>query len=218
MASFEIVQREGMHWVKASLAGEELRVESGALSFLHGDIRIEASLPSLRQVMTAALADEALIRPRYVGTGEVVLEPALGGFHVLELADEEWILEAGCYWASEGSIELSFFRENVWTALWTGEGLFQFRTRVRGTGKVVVRTPGPAEEVEISDGVYRTEGRIVIGRCGDIAYKVRRPTGRWLDYFLAGEDLLRSFEGTGRLLVCATPYWRTRIQEMLRTR
>ena len=29
---------------------------------------------------------------------------------------------------------------------------------------------------------------------------------------LAGESILRSLEGTWRVLVCATPYWRLRLQ------
>jgi uncharacterized protein (AIM24 family) len=216
MASFEIMEGEGMHWVKATLHGDALRAESGALSYLDGDIAVEAPLPSFKQMLAATLADEALIRPRYQGTGEVFLEAALGNFHVVELKDEEMILESGSYWASDGDIELSAYREPAWTSLWTGEGLLKFSTRVRGTGKVVMRVPGPVEEVKLSDGLYRTEGKIVVGRSRGLKYTVRRPTRSIFGYMLAGEGFLKSFEGTGRLLVCYTPYWMLRLQEMIR--
>lgn len=217
MASFEIVEREGMHWVKASLDGEELRAEAGALSYIEGDITVDTPVPTFRQFLAATLAEEALMRPRYRGTGHVYLEPTLGGFHVLELDNDDWILEAGSYWASEGAIKLSAHRESMWTSFWAGDGLLQFRSRVRGTGRVVVRTPGPVEVVTVK-GSYRTEGRIVVGRTGDLAYKVRRPTRRLIDYALSGETFLKSFEGNGKLLTCPTPYWRMRFQEMLMTR
>ena len=216
MASFEIMTGEGMHWVKATLHGDSLRAESGALSYIEGDVAVETPLPSFKQLMAAVLAEEALIRPRYQGTGEVFLEAGLGNFHVVELEDEEMILEAGSYWASDGDIELSAYREPAWTSLWTGEGLLKFSTKVRGTGKVVVRVPGPVEEVRLSDSVYRTEGKIVVGRSSSLKYTVRRPTRSVFGYMLAGEGFLKSFEGSGRLLVCYTPYWMLRLQEMMR--
>mgnify|MGYP000267114296 CR=1 FL=1 len=59
MASFEIVEREGMHWVKASLEDEELRAEAGALSFIEGDIVVDTPVPTFRQFLVATLAEEA---------------------------------------------------------------------------------------------------------------------------------------------------------------
>jgi len=217
MASFEIIEREGMHWVKANLEQEELRAEAGALSYIEGNITVDTPVPTFRQFVAATLAEETLMRPRYRGTGSIYLEPTLGGFHIINLDDEEWILEAGSYWASEGDIQLSAYRESMWNSFWAGDGLLKFRTKVHGTGNVVVRTPGPVEVVAVN-GSYRTEGPIVVGRTGSLAYKVRRPTRRLIDYALAGETFLKSFEGDGKLLTCPTPYWRMRFQEMLRTR
>jgi uncharacterized protein (AIM24 family) len=91
-----------------------------------------------------------------------------------------------------------------------------FRTRVRGTGKVVLRVPGPVEEVQLTNGAYRTEGKVVVGRSRDLSYVVRRPTRGLLAYLLSGEGYLKSFEGTGRLLVCYTPHWMLRLHEMMR--
>jgi uncharacterized protein (AIM24 family) len=95
--------------------------------------------------------------------------------------------------------------------------MLQFRTKVRGTGKVVIRTPGPVQVVPVK-GSYRTEGRIVVGRTGNLKYRVRRPTRRLIDYFLSGEAFLKSFEGDGQILTCPTPYWRQRFQDMLQDR
>jgi uncharacterized protein (AIM24 family) len=216
MAQFEVVESEGMHWVKINLRDESVRAEAGALSYMNGDIVVDVPLPSVRGAMASVFADESFIRPTYSGTGEINLEGVLGGFHVVDLNNESWILESGAYWASDGSIDVSIFRERVSTAFWTGEGFVQFRTKVRGTGKVIVRTDGPLEEIELNSGRYLAEGKIVIGRTGDITYTLQRPTRTFLGYLMAGESYLRCYEGSGRLLVCSTPYWRVQFQKAMR--
>jgi len=41
--------------------------------------------------------------------------------------------------------------------------------------------------------------------------RIRRPTRSLLGYYLSGERYSRVYEGTGRLLIANTPYWRLRI-------
>ena len=38
--------------------------------------------------------------------------------------------------ASEGSVDVSFYREKFLTSLWAGEGALSLQTRVRGSGQV----------------------------------------------------------------------------------
>ena len=45
MADIEIIEDEGVSFVKITLSDEMIRAERGALSFLMGDIRINARLP-----------------------------------------------------------------------------------------------------------------------------------------------------------------------------
>jgi uncharacterized protein (AIM24 family) len=216
MAKFEVLEQEGTYWVKVTLRDETVRAEAGALSYLKGKITVHAPIPSLNGVVKSVLADESIVRPTYTGTGEVHLESSLGGFHTIEVKGEAWILESGSYWASDGAIEVSTVRERAWTAFWTGEGFIQFQTKVSGSGKVVVRTDGPVEEIKIRGGRYLAEGKIVVGRTGGISYTFQRPTGGYLGYLVSGESYLRCYEGSGRLLVCSTPYWRLRFQNLTR--
>ena len=201
--------------MKITLHDETVRAEAGALSYMMGEIKMDSPLPSLPGIIKSALADESILRPTYSGTGEIHLESSLGGFHIIDLKGEQWILESGSYWASDGDIQVSAFREKVSTAFWTGEGLIQFQTKVGGFGKVVVRANGPVEEIEVKNSRFLAEGKYVIGRTGDIAYTVRRPTRSYFSYLLSGESYFRCFEGSGRLLVAATPYWRTRFQDLV---
>ena len=71
--------------------------------------------------------------------------------------------------------------------------------------------PGPVDEVELNDERLVVDGNYVIARTAGISFKIRRPTRSLLGYYLSGERYARVYEGTGRLLIATTPYWRLRI-------
>ena len=211
MAEFDVHKLEGVHFVEIHLHDETARAEAGALSYMQGDITIHSRLfPSLLSVIRSLLADEAIYRPTYTGTGVVTLEPSLGGYHILELQDESWILERRAYWASDGSVDVSFHREGILTALEAGEGLVYLRTQVSGRGKVVLTTKGPVEEVRLESGqAMIAEGRSVIARNAEVRFRMKRPTRNWLGRLTAGEGWwLQAYEGPGRILLNPRPYWR----------
>ncbi len=213
MAEFKIHELEGTRYVDIHLQDEMVRVEAGALSYLQGDIQIHSRLlPSIGGALKSLLADEAVYRPLYFGTGVITLESTLGGFHVLDLHGESWILERGAYWASEGSVEVSYHRERMLTGLWAGEGPVYLQTKVKGHGKVVVTTKGPVEVLSL-DGKKRiaAEGKYVICRTGDVSFKVQRSTKNFFGRFTSGEGFVRVFEGTGKILLNPAPYWRYRV-------
>ena len=213
MAEFEIHKLEGTRYVEAHLNDETIRAEAGALSYHVGDIEIYSALiPSIGQAFRSLLSEEAIYRPEYRGTGVVTLESSLGGFHIIDLKDETWILEAGTYWASEGSVDLSFQRERLATAFWVGEGLVYLQTRVSGSGKVVVTTRGPVEEIVLDAGqTLKADGPYVVCRSESVTYKVQRATRNLTGVLTSGEQLVRVFTGPGKLLINPAPYWRYKI-------
>ena len=210
MAAFEIHHLEGMQYVDAHLQDEAIRAEAGAFSYSIGDISIHSRLiPSFGGILRAMLTEEAIYRPVYRGTGVITLESSLGGFHVLELDGNSWILEPGTYWASEGSVRLSYHRETIMTSLWAGEGLVYLQTKVTGAGKVVVTTRGPVEMIEVVKGKkIVADGNCVIGRTEEVTFSIKRVTKNLLGGFTAGESMARVYEGTGKILLNPSPYWR----------
>jgi uncharacterized protein (AIM24 family) len=207
MADFQIVAEENTHFVEASLHDETIRAEAGALAYMRGDIVMKARIPGPRALIRASLSEEAAVRPTYSGTGTIVLQASLGGFHAFEVNEKPWILERGAYWASEASVELSVHREKIWTSFWLGEGLIDFQTKVAGHGKVVLNSSGPVEEIELGDEELAVEGGLVIARSSRVRFSVRRPSRGRISSWLSGEQLLRVYQGPGRILMSATPYW-----------
>jgi uncharacterized protein (AIM24 family) len=208
MAEFKIIEAQGVSYVSVTLDDEMIRAERGALNYLRGNIRINARFPSLGGIIKRLLAEQTVIRPRYTGTGVVNLEASAGGFYIFDMDDVPWILEKGAYWASDGEVELSVFRETVLTSLLSGEGFVTLQTRVHGQGKVVLKTIGPVEEINLRDERLVADGRYVLARTEGIKYRMRRSARSPITSIMSGERWLRVYEGSGRILLSSYPYWR----------
>jgi uncharacterized protein (AIM24 family) len=214
MADFTVREVEGMRQVRLDLSEETVRARRGALSNLRGSITLTPTLPRPGDIFRALFTQEARIRPHYTGTGSILLQPSLGGYHVFTVEDEAWILEPGAYWASEGGVELGLWRESALASLWAGDGLLVWKTTVRGAGRVAINAPGPVEVVEVDDSELRVQGRLVLGRTAGLRFLSRRPT-TFLRSFISGQRRLRVYRGTGKVLVCWTPYWNQHIYQRM---
>jgi len=214
MASFEIEHTEGMRWVRVNLDDDDVRTERGALNHMKGDVQMDVPWPTVKAWWVSLFSDESLLRPRYHGTGSVYLDSSLGGYHVMRITPgERWILDTKCFWASDGEVKLSVHREKAWTSFWADQGLLWYKTALKGEGQVVLAVDGPVEEVELIDDRLVADGPFVIGRTAGISLSVRRPARSWMSYWMSGQKLAYVYEGTGKLLLCTTPYWRQRMQK-----
>jgi uncharacterized protein (AIM24 family) len=212
MAQFEVLDQEGMNFVKITIENEMVRAERGALCWMTGDIAMETRLRFVGRAITSYLSEESFIRPRYIGTGTIYLESSFAGFHVFEVGSESWILQGGAYWASEGSVDLSIRREKMWASIWAGEGFVDWQTQVTGPGKVVLVSQGPVEEITLEPGrKLFANGKYVVARTANVRFRIERTTKYMVGAYLSGEGYCRSYEGPGRILLSSTPYWRYRM-------
>jgi uncharacterized protein (AIM24 family) len=217
MAEFTVIEEEGLRFVRIRLDDDSARIEAGALAVMRGSITMEAAIPSVGTMVSASLSEERAVRPLLHGTGDVLLESSVGGFHVLEMRDEEWIIERGGYWASDNEISIGVYRERMLNSFWSGDGFIDFCTRAKGSGTLVLTARGPTREVTLGDGErYAAEGRgVVIARTADIHYRVRRPARGIIGSWLSGEGALKVFTGPGRLIIAPRPYWGAFLLEKL---
>lgn len=205
MAEFEIIEREGLRLVKVTLQNETVRTESGAMSYMRGNIVMESKAPSAGGFLRSLATGENIFRPTYTGSGELYLEPSLSGYYMMELKGSEWILDTGAYWASDGSVEVGVERNKMVAGLIGGEGLFQ--TKVRGSGKVVMVAQGPVETVHLQNDRLVVDGSFAIARTNTLNYRVEKATKSLFGSMSSGEFLVSTFEGTGTVLLAPVPYW-----------
>jgi len=216
MANFEIISEEGVHLVKAALEDETIRTEAGALYFMHGPITMETQAPSVGGFLKSMASGETVFRPTYTGTGEIYMEPSLGGFHVMhDLEGQEWILERGAYYASDGDIEVSVHRDPTMTSLLSGKGFVNFQTKVAGKGQVVITAQGEVQTMMIENDKLVVDGRFVVARSAHLNYRIERATKGLFGSLASGEGLVSTFEGTGKVLIAPIPYWRHRLHESI---
>jgi len=203
-----------MRWVKIAFDGVDVRTERGALNHKQGANTMDVPLPSLRAWWVSLFSDESVMRPRYSGTGTVYLDSSLGGYHVMTVKPgERWVLDTRCFWASDGEVGLSIYRERLMTAFLSNEGLLWYKTALKGNGQAVLSVPGPVQEVELKRDTLVTDGPFVIARTQGISLRVKRPAKNIVSYWLSGQKRAYVYEGTGRLLLCTVPYWRARMQK-----
>jgi uncharacterized protein (AIM24 family) len=215
VATFDVVEKEGLKMVKVTMANETVRTESGAMYFMRGQITMESKAPSLGGLFKAMATGETVFRPTYQGSGELYLEPSFNNFHVFDLAGEEWILERGAYFASDIGVEVDVFRDKTMTSLLSGQGFLNFQTKVKGQGKVVVTAQGDVHEMPLKNEKIVVDGDFVVARSGGLNYKIERATKSLLGSMTSGEGLVSTFEGTGKVLIAPFPYWRNRMVTML---
>jgi uncharacterized protein (AIM24 family) len=195
------------------LKNDDVRTERGALNHMKGTIAMDVPFPTLKTWWVSLFSDESPLRPRYHGTGSVWLDSTLGGYHVMNIKPgDRWILDGKCFWASDGEVKLSVHREPMWTSWWADQGLFWYKTALKGQGHVVLAVDGPVEEVELKNDRLVADGAFVIARTAGIRLRIRRPARSFVSYWLSGQKLAYSYEGTGKLLLCTVPYWRQRMQ------
>jgi uncharacterized protein (AIM24 family) len=214
MATFKVEHAEGMRWVKVGLDDDDMRAERGALNHMQGAITMDVPLPTLKSWWVSLFSDESVVRPRYSGTGTVYLDSTLGGYHIMRLAPgDRWVLDTRCFWASDGTVKLAIYREPVITSYWAGEGLFWYKTALKGDGQVVLSVDGPVQEMELNDDTLVTDGPFVVARTQGITMQIKRPAKNLISYWLSGQKRAYVYKGTGKLILCTVPYWRARMQK-----
>jgi uncharacterized protein (AIM24 family) len=82
-----------------------------------------------------------------------------------------------------------------------------------GDGKAVLAVDGPVEEIELDDERIVIDGGFAVARTSGITMRLQRPARSYLSHWLSGQKRSCVYEGTGRLLICAVPYWRQRLQK-----
>lgn len=209
MATFEVIEKEGLRLVKVILQNETVRTESGALYYMLGNITMQSKTPSAGGFLKSLATGENIFRPTYTGTGELYLEPSLSGFHIMELNGTEWILDSGAYWASDGNVEVGVERNKLLSGLIGGEGLFQ--TKVKGRGQVVMMAQGPVEVVQLQNDRLVVDGNFAIARTNTLNYRVEKASKSILGSMTSGEFLVNTFEGTGTILLAPVPYWQVKL-------
>ena len=206
--------------VRIILDDSSVQLESGALSYLKGDIRIQNKIGGPlglgKKLFNSKVTGETMFKPTYSGTGEIFLEPSFGQFALVELQDDEIIVDDGMFYACEDGIEVSSAMQKSISSLLLGnEGAFQ--TRISGDGLVVLELPVPETEIfkcKLNNDELKVDGNFAILRTGDIEFTVEKATKSIIGTATSGEGFLNVYRGTGDVWLVPTKSVYQNIQNM----
>lgn len=211
--TFDVVNRERLNMVKVDLENAAFRYEAGAMHYMQGNLELESNVPGVGKMFKSMVTKEKIIKPVIRGNGTVFLTPSFGEFTILELQNDEWILDQGAYYASEINVEIGAYTNRAISALFSGEKWIQ--TVVAGTGKVIIVSSGPLEEIELINDKLVVDGRFAVARTSGIELKVTKATRGIFSTIISGEGLVNTFSGTGKVLIAPVDnYFNTLIHTM----
>tara|TARA_Y100000758_G_scaffold285174_1_gene235115 strand:- start:121 stop:885 length:765 start_codon:yes stop_codon:yes gene_type:complete len=201
---YEIIEKQGLKMVKATIANDTVRAESGALHYMKGEVELESKLPGAGGLLKSMVTKENIFRPTYTGTGEVYFGPPIfGEYNTLVLNGDSWVLDRGAYVCSDISVEIGVVRNKLLTGLMGGEGLFQ--TSVSGHGTVIFQSAGPVEIIELNNETLTVDGSFAVARQSHLDYKMTKAAKGWIASATSGEGLVNVIKGTGQVYIAPVP-------------
>ncbi len=201
MVSFEVENKQMRRLIRINLVSDEVRIESGAMYYMQGDLVQDAKAPSNGELPQSEATRNTVIRPVVTGTGTLYLQPSYGEFTICDLNDESWVLDKGVYYASEMGVEVSTLANPAATKLLDGKDFSQ--TLVSGRGKVVIHSDGPLQRIDLIDDKLVVDGSLTVARSASLDFKVEKASKGIFSTMLSGEGLIKTFTGTGTVFICS---------------
>lgn len=195
---------------KILLKNSSVLLEPGALYYQKGDLEIESKAGGVlgfgKKLIKSMATGETVFKPKYTGSGEITLEPTFGHYALIELENESVIVDDGCFYACESSVEVGAApMKNLSSAALGGEGLFQ--TKLSGSGIVLLEIPVPPSEIieyKLENETLKVDGNFAVLRSGDIDFTVEKSTKSLIGSATSGEGFLNVYRGTGSVWLLPT--------------
>lgn len=195
--------------VRIIIEDSAVKLESGALSYMKGDIAIKTKTGGVlglgKKFLNSKLTGEEMFKPTYEGTGEIFLEPSFGHYALIELEDEEIIVDDGLFYACEEEVNIgTSMQKTVSSIVFGNEGLFQ--TSLSGSGIVVLELPVPESEIfkcKLFNDTLKVDGNFAILRTGNVKLTVEKSSSI-VGSMTNGEGLINVYSGVGEVWLIPT--------------
>lgn len=183
-------------------------LSAGAMQWTAGAVSMAADVKGFGDLIGKALSSkvtkESAIKPKYQGSGLLMLEPTYK--HILLEEVSDWgglVLDDGLFLACDSNIKQTVVaRSNLSSAVLGNEGLFNLC--LRGQGVAVLESPVPKSELiefVLQNDEVRIDGNYAIAWSDTLEFRVEKSSKSLLGSAVSGEGLVNVYRGTGRILV-----------------
>lgn len=206
MSKMDVRRRQ----VIAELSGNSVVTQAGSMQWAAGAVQATSGIKGvgdlLGKLVKGAVTKESAVKPEYVGTGLLVLEPTYKFIVLQEVS--EWgsgmTVEDGMFLACDGTVQRNITaRSNLSSAVAGGEGLFNLS--LAGRGVAVLESNVPADEliqVELDNDELKIDGNLAVCWTSSLKFTVERTTRSLAGSAVSGEGLVNVYRGTGKVLMC----------------
>lgn len=200
-----------MKQVRINLNNGAVKTEAGALYYYKGKIESKSNIGGVgglfKKAVSGSITNESAIKPMYVGTGEILLEPSYKHYVIMELDNDSIVVDKGLFYCCSEKIDIKgVSQKNISSALLGGEGIFQ--VQLSGNGIVILECNVPKEEiveVELSNGEeLKVDGNFAIARTSGVEFSVTKSDKSLFGSAINGEGLLNTFRGEGTVWIAPT--------------
>ena len=197
--------------VSISLDNSSVLLEPGAMLLTRGNVTMTLENPAsggssvggfFKRAVTSVASGESMIKPKFTGTGDVLLEPTKNFLFLIAIQDATFICDQGLWKACDGNLEVDAHINTFSAAVASGEGTVM--PRVKGTGNILLESPVPKEkimEVQINNEELRVDGPFVMAFWGDISFTTEKVSKGLMSSAASGEGYVNVYKGTGTLWI-----------------
>jgi len=191
------------------LNNNEYTISAGSMQWTVGNVTAVADVKGvgdfLGKAIKGSVTKESAVKPKYRGTGTLMLEPTYK--HILLEDLSTWnggiVLDDGLFLACESSIQQSVvMRSNLSSAVLGNEGLFNLS--LSGNGFVALESPVPREElveIQLENDVLKIDGNFAVAWSKGLEFTVEKSTKSLVGSAISGEGLVNVYRGTGKVLM-----------------
>lgn len=184
-------------------------LQAGAMQMMLGQLTVAANIKGagdfMKKLIGSKVVGESAIKPRYTGSGILVLEPTYKYILFEDLAN--WngniVIEDGLFLACDDSVDLRISARTTLSSAELGnEGLFN--TMLTGQGVVVLESPVPRSElivVDLDNDTVKIDGSMAIAWSNSLEFTVEKTTKTLVGSVASGEGLVNVYRGNGRILI-----------------
>lgn len=195
--------------VTAELDGSKgVLLQAGAMKMMLGDIQMSADIKGgwdfIKKAASSAVTKESLAKPKYTGSGILVLEPTFKHILLEDLRDwkNSMVIEDGLFLACEDTVDISIqIRKQLAAGILGGEGWVN--SKLSGSGIVALESPVPREElveIELQNDAVKIDGNYAIAWSSSLDFTIEKASKSLLGSAVSSEGLVNVYRGTGKIL------------------
>ena len=188
-------------------------VQAGAMQWMLGNVQATTGIKGVGDLVgkwaRGKVTGEKAIKPEYVGTGQIVLEPTWRHILLLDVAQHmggAMVVNDGFFYACDSTVrQRAVFTARPSAMAAGGEGLFNLG--LEGTGVVALESPVPMSEivtVDLEGDELKIDGNFAIAWTQGLQFTVERSGKTLIGSAASGEGLVNVYRGTGRVLLTPT--------------